>query len=123
MKSFVESLLGAMEFNELGLFEYFFDTGRGYQLCLEPLINNALLEGNPEPTPHQLLEGIRFHLALYHKGMLMWPDKIPIRPDYLVMHGPGEGDDQPPARRKALREWAVALIEEIDKADREARDV
>ncbi len=121
MKSFVESLLGAMQLSELGHFEFFFGNGRGYQLCLEPLINNALLEGNPEPTPHQLLEGIRFHLALYHKGMLMWPDKIPIRPEYLIMHGPGVGDDQPPARRKALRAQLVALIEAIDIADREAQ--
>ena len=128
MRSFYESLFGAMGYNvELGVFENFFGPELEYHLQLEPLINNALLENGllkvEQPTIEQLREGQRFHLGLYRRGILMWPDKIPFRPEYTLMHGPGEGDDQPPARRKWLREQLVALIAQIDKADQEAQNV
>ena len=95
---------------ELRIFVFRFGENERYSLELEPLTYGQI------------------HLALYEKDThgvywLMWQNKLPIRPGYSIPEGPGEEDDQPPARRAALRSWLVSLLAEIDKADQEAEHV
>lgn len=111
MRSFLEVVMGNFQFDpELAVWRFRFGEGENYSLELEPLTYG------------------QYHLALYEKWppgstgpyLLKWQDKLPIRPGYSFPEGPGEGDDQPPARRAALRRWLVSLLAEIDKADQEA---
>lgn len=117
MQSFLEVLMDGSNFKldpELGIWCYRFGENEKYSLEMEPLVLNQ-----------------GFHVALYERDMpegnpvywLMWTNKLPMKPGYSIPHGPGEGDDQPPARRKAIRAWLVAMLAEIDKADEEAAQV
>ena len=103
MKTFVEALLDSesgWKF-DAETFQFFFQFGSAneYELCLEPLISQQYL------------------LALYHHGVLVWPDKIPVRAGYTVPTGPG---DEQEARRKAIRDYLEAVLAEIAQADEQA---
>ncbi len=109
MQSFLEVLMDGTNFTlDLEYTQWSFKFGKEheYELCLEPA------------------SGGQFMLALYQKqlkespyGLLMWGNKVPMKPGYSVPTGPG---DEQEARRKAIRAWLVEMLAEIDKADEES---